>query len=1414
MRKHSHLIGLIRVMAAVLIFCCAITCMSSAAYAETNLLKNGGFESVDKNGDAEGWYENAYYDEVGYSQLSITSEKSHSGSYSALVENASGNDARFVCSVSVKPNTTYKLSGYILVESMEPGGNGANLAVEDIYAFSECLFDTNGTWQYVEWYGKTGFGQKAVTIGVRVGGYGAESIGKAYFDDISLEKVDEVPQGIAATSWYVYKTQTSDSETGDPTMEQHHQHVAVCMAVGALFVLLCWLFVSKELKLARLDGAYFLLIVMTLAVIVRVVMGGQMDGYPVDIGCFQAWSLRMAEKTPVGFYSPEYFCDYPPGYMLLLWPVGLVLRAVWPVGNEALNLLVLKSVPLVCDMVTAMLLYKHGRKHMKPAVAVAVSALYAFNPAVLINGAVWGQVDSVLAMLLILCAIYAMQEHWSAALPIYFVSILVKPQALLFAPVAGIWLLMSLFGATGKSFREQWKGVLLGIGIGLVAAAAIVVPFSIRQEKPIGWLIDLYSGTLSSYAYATVNTANLYYLLAMNWQPITRVLPPLLPLAFCFIFGATGVVMTCRIRRNNESIIKCRDGQLSLLLIGFAVVQAVLSVIAFVQDPYTGGLNYGIFGYLMMAFAYAVPIFFMLHSKKAEHLPFYLAIGLLGVFVLGVKIHERYLFAAIPLLLLAYPAVRDRRLIWLMAGISVTTFINAGIVLDNALLFGSEYGHLNDDTLVVHIVLCVANLLLLGYGYWIAYTGLMACPAPNIRRASEEPQEVLQKTQSSYLQMLLSPKDRSLHLTWKDWLIMGVVTVLYAVVSFTNLGSTVAPQHGFVSSSPEETITFRLEESTEFSTLYYAGVSNYSFSISVSDDGINWSEDYPCEMREGLCYRWNYALQSNTSADGQVTYANNKPEGVLWLKGQYLRLNCERGGLNLFEIVTRDRSGNNLPMTVVEHQGDNPAILDTETRPEYLIDEQDTCVGEPGWYTGTYFDEIYHARTAYEHLHGQRPYETTHPPLGKLLMAAGIAIFGMTPFGWRFAGALIGVLMLPAIYLLAKQLFKRRDLAAFSMAAFSLDLMHFTQTRIATIDSFPVFFILLSYWFMVRYLQTDVFALEENERPVLLTKAFWKSLIPLAWSGLMMGLSIASKWIGIYSAVGLAVLYFTAVYRQYRAGNLAFSVPVDGSDEKLSASDIKRVKNAQDHTLNRIFVTCGFCVLFFILVPGIVYYLSYIPYLAPNGKVTISRVIQAQIGMLDYHSTPGLGMDHPFQSPWWQWPFILKPMWFAQDNFEPAGYASTIMCMGNPWVFYVGAVCMLITMVALFARYLQIRNRRIALRPGDGDLTVYVMVIAFLSQYLPWVLVPRSMYIYHYFASVPFIILATAWCLGWIGKRKPTLMYILMGAYLALALAFFIMFYPYASGMLTSVEWLDAMKWFPSGLFKWLGYWRFGYLYY
>ena len=71
-------------------FCLALTllmCLTAAA-EEANLIANGGFETLDASGNPEGWYPTAYRTQEGYSRIAITSEKAHSGQYSAVVENA------------------------------------------------------------------------------------------------------------------------------------------------------------------------------------------------------------------------------------------------------------------------------------------------------------------------------------------------------------------------------------------------------------------------------------------------------------------------------------------------------------------------------------------------------------------------------------------------------------------------------------------------------------------------------------------------------------------------------------------------------------------------------------------------------------------------------------------------------------------------------------------------------------------------------------------------------------------------------------------------------------------------------------------------------------------------------------------------------------------------------------------------------------------------------------------------------------------------------------------------------------------------------------------------------------------------------------------------------------------------------
>ena len=1343
-----------------------------------NLLENGGFEQLNAQGEPTQWYPQAYRSQEGYSRIAVTNEKSHSGQYSAVIENASQNDARYICSVRVKPSSLYRLSGYVLVDSMEDTGNGANFGIEGIYAFSDCLYDTSSNWRYLEWYGETDEKQTELTFGVRVGGYSAESTGKAYFDDIVLEEVEELPKDVFASVWYDAHSGSSDAKVQDVS-GAGEKNTLLFVIVAAVFAVAClWLSYIRPRGTSPFRWLG-ILVAFAAALLIRVILGMYIPGYEVDINCFTAWSMRMAAKGPAGFYAPDYFCDYPPGAMLLLWPIGAVLNRTGLQNAQAVLLLV-KSLPILFDLLGAWVLYASAKKHTRPVTATVIASLYLLNPAVLVNGSAWGQMDSVLALCILLTTLRALKRDWKSTIPLFAVSALVKPQALLFAPLGLAWLICDWIRCRkSNELKRFWRSLGIGLGISAAAAAAIILPFSVGKEW--NWLIELYAGTLSSYAYATLNTANLYYLIGANWTGLEQRGPALLMIAGTVLFAAGGSALLIEKNRAKLGLQKKKARVLGCLLLCMSVVQLLLWVLK---------ADYALYGYAMMAFAYVLAIICMLFEKRDEALPFTMALALIGVYVLGVKVHERYLFPALPLLLLCYSISKDRRVLWLFAAFSATTFVNTAIVLGNSILFGSAQGHLNTDTLLLNRVLCLFNLTLCAFAGWIGLTGLKPAKEKTPVKTAKAVQE---NGLSSYEKMLLESRDHRLHLRWQDYVIMAGTALAYAVLAFGQLGSTVAPQTAWVSTSADEAVVLELEEETEFSVLYYAGVSYYDFSIQVSPDGLNWSESYPCEMREGLCYRWKYAVDSDVS-NGDVRYKGDSPANVLWLQGKYLRINACNAGLNLWEVVARDRSGSNLPLKLVDHINARADLLNDSKPAENLIDEMNSCVGEPGWYNGTYFDEIYHARTGYEHLHGQNPYETTHPPLGKLFMSAGIALFGMTPFGWRFAGAFIGVLMLPALYLLCMQLTRKRSIAVISMLGLTFDLMHFTQTRIATIDSFPVFFILLSYLFMVRYMQMDFFAVSKAEHPTLIDRGFLKSLVPLFFSGVCMGLSIASKWIGMYSAVGLAVLFFLTVYRQYRVSATAWEVETNGME--LTPMQAARVHGAQQFTLRRILITCACCVVFFVLIPCVIYCICYIPYLSPTGPVTLRRIYNAQVGMLNYHSTPGLGMDHPFQSPWWQWPFILKPMWFSQDHFEPSGYASTILCMGNPWIFYIGAFAMAAVLIACICKYVQVNRSGIVLKKGNGDLTLVILAIGFLAQYLPWVLVPRSMYIYHYFASVPFIIMATAWLLDHLTADRPRIRAAVFVVYILGAVVFFILFFPYASGRLTSTRWLDAMKWF------------------
>ena len=343
---------------------------------------------------------------------------------------------------------------------------------------------------------------------------------------------------------------------------------------------------------------------------------------------------------------------------------------------------------------------------------------------------------------------------------------------------------------------------------------------------------------------------------------------------------------------------------------------------------------------------------------------------------------------------------------------------------------------------------------------------------------------------------------------------------------------------------------------------------------------------------------------------------------------------------------------------------------------------------------------------------------------------------------------LFGVLMLPVLYVLLRRMTGFTAAAACGTALFAFDFMHYTQTRLATIDTYAVFFTLCMYLFMYLWVTEDR---DRRKRRLL-----WLGL-----SGLSFGLGAASKWVCIYAGAGLAVIW--AVYW------------------------IVRFRREKWDAWTPFFKNVWWCVLFFILIPVTVYgasYWSYAPSQGIDGPFRMLRpdywklVLNNQSYMWNYHSD--LVADHPYSSKWYQWILDIRPILYYLEYFDD-GTKSAFAAFSNPLVCWGG----LLAMGGM--AWIAVRDR---------DERAIFILIGYLANLLPWVLVSRLTFAYHYFPCTVFLVLALGYIFGDL-RRRDRRWALSLGTFTGLTAALFAMFYPVLSGARVSSAYTgNFLKWF------------------
>lgn len=1016
-------------------------------------------------------------------------------------------------------------------------------------------------------------------------------------------------------------------------------------------------------------------VLLCAALFLRVLLAVLNEGYIWDTGCFSGWADAVFEQGFSNFYTRGEFADYPPGYVYILYVLGFFKNTFDISWNAGIGRVLLRFPAMLFDLASAGLIYHTAKKHFSVPGAMLAFGVYLFHPAILLNSAVWGQVDSVFTFFVLLMCILITEKKLFPAYYVFGLGLLVKPQLLFFAPVLLIGIIDHVLLT---NFR--WKRFFLHLGVGLGAILLMVllsVPFGVTE------VLSQYIDTVASYPYASVNAYNFWTMLGRNWSPESG----------RFLFFSAKIW-----------------GMLFLVL--------VVGLVFFVR--------------------------YVLWKKKTKPSCYFLLAALLmsGIFFFSTHMHERYLYPTIGLLLLAYLCEKDSKLLLVWEAYSYVHYMNVAHVL-----YFFDTGSFSAKAPVpIYLSVLMAGCfvgLLLWIFVWNRKMPQKAGKSENGEKAfyeineTKETNEAKKINETKAASGTQSRKFRIFHLSpvrragKKDLLIVAVLMLVYGSIAFYDLGDTEAVESFYRVEQPGQQLVFQFEQPVTLKKLaaYLGGYEERSFLLETSMDGIHYRDVKELMLDHVYCW--------------QLTPV----EGV---SARYIRLTSEDSKFILGELLFLDEK-------------DQPVVPQNAKAYPELFDEQQLWTGEITYRNGTIFDEIYHARTAYEYLNGMYSYENTHPPLGKLLIAVGIKMFGMTPFGWRFMGTLFGVLMIPVFYLLARRLLRDRTVfAVLTTILFTFDFMHFTQTRIATIDVFVTFFNLLSFYFMAVYLSTEPY-----------TQKLRKQFLWLGLSGVSMGLAIASKWTGIYSACGLAIVFFISVGCRLREYAAAKKDPEGKLDGICCQTIVKTVPSW-------LWKTGLFCVGAFLLVPALIYMLSYLPFEDSVTQGLLPKLFRNQQTMWNYHKN--LVAEHYYASAWYQWPVIYKPILYYSRQLGN-DMVEGISAMGNPLVWWVGILAFFFMLYRAFTK---------------KDKNAVFLLIAFLAQFLPWIPVTRLTFIYHYFPGIPFLTLMIGVSMERLEWKKRRLL-VPMVVYTVLAVGLFVLFYPVISGHAINAGYGERMlRWFDS----------------
>lgn len=250
---------------------------------------------------------------------------------------------------------------------------------------------------------------------------------------------------------------------------------------------------------------HFFIIIIILGFFIRVLLL-HLPGFKIDVDAWFAWSERLVSLPLSKFYSDAIWTNYTPGYLYILYFLG-ILKHLFSISSDFYYQL-LKLPSIISEIILAIFVYKKIlNKNLFWAKIAAL--IIILNPAFIFNSALWGQIDGLLALSMVLAIYFLEKRNLILASAFWGVSLLIKPQAIALLPVFGIYMAVELFSArryleVGDTLKDAFKLILPATFVIFIAS----LPFFPNQ--PLGGVINLFSKMIGDYSFSSLYAYNFW----------------------------------------------------------------------------------------------------------------------------------------------------------------------------------------------------------------------------------------------------------------------------------------------------------------------------------------------------------------------------------------------------------------------------------------------------------------------------------------------------------------------------------------------------------------------------------------------------------------------------------------------------------------------------------------------------------------------------------------------------------------------------------------------------------------------------------------------------------------------------------------------------------------------------------------